>query len=113
MNISIKGWQRLSHNNAIAHGFYGLFDPANLDHVALRLILIHSEVTEAFEELRSGHRLTRVGDWGKPEGLPTELADIVIRTLDLAEALGINLEKEMERKHAYNLTRPYKHGKEC
>ena len=40
-----------------------------------------------------------------------ELADVVIRVLDLAEALHIDLEWHIEQKHKYNTMRPYKHGK--
>ena len=44
------------------------------------------------------------------EGAPSELADIVIRVMDLCEHYGIDLEKVMEEKHKYNMERPYKHG---
>lgn len=44
------------------------------------------------------------------EGVPSELADIVIRVLDLAEYYGIDMGEAIAQKHAYNLTRPYKHG---
>jgi len=98
--------------------------------VPTKLALIHSEVSEALECYRNGemlemvdtgdakpHRLDADGKCvsaGKPVGLPSELADIVIRVMDLAEALGIDLEGAIERKHAYNVTRPHKHGgKRC
>jgi NTP pyrophosphatase (non-canonical NTP hydrolase) len=78
-----------------------------------RLGLIHSEVSEAIEELRRPRfdpRETREDETGKPEGLPSELADVVIRCLDLAAAHGIDLEAAMERKLAYNAVRGYRHG---
>jgi hypothetical protein len=40
-----------------------------------------------------------------------ELSDVYIRLLDLAEHHGINLDKTARAKHAYNVTRPHKHGK--
>ncbi|MBR3996408.1 MAG: hypothetical protein IKI97_14170, partial [Clostridia bacterium] len=49
---------------------------------------------------------------GKPEGVPSELADAVIRCFDMADYYGIDLEAAIMEKHAFNLTRPYKHGKE-
>ena len=48
---------------------------------------------------------------GKPEGYPTELADIIIRTLDLAYMLGIDIDAAVQEKLAFNATRGHKHGK--
>jgi NTP pyrophosphatase (non-canonical NTP hydrolase) len=39
-----------------------------------------------------------------------ELADIIIRTLDTAASMNINIAKALAVKHAYNVSRPYKHG---
>ncbi len=46
----------------------------------------------------------------KPEGVCAELADIVIRVADLCGLYGIDLEKSLKEKMAYNKTRPYRHG---
>lgn len=113
MTRSITEWQRDIHANAVAHGFHDT-ELSQLGRVAVvpeKLCLIHSEVSETLEALRDGALTTTTREDGKPEGLPSELADVVIRCLDLAEYLGIDLEAEIERKHAFNKTRPYKHGK--
>lgn len=47
---------------------------------------------------------------GKLKGIPSELADVVIRVMDMCEHYGINLDKAIREKHEYNKTRPYKHG---
>lgn len=78
-----------------------------------KLLLVIGEIVEAHEELRSNHSPTEVyfSDGNKPEGFPVEIADAVIRLLDLQTDEHIDLETEMIRKSDYNEQRPYKHGK--
>lgn len=98
---------RLFYENAKAHGFYDV-EPTFLE----RMALVHSEVSEAVEEFRKGelaHAVYYVN--GKPEGVPTELADAMIRILDYCGRNRIDIESAIEEKHAYNVGRPYKHGK--
>jgi len=73
-----------------------------LNCVGQRLMLITSEVGEAEDALRKKDM----------ENFKEEIADIVIRCFDLAGGLDFDLMEEINKKHAYNLTRPYKHGKE-
>lgn len=47
----------------------------------------------------------------KPEGVPSEFADIIIRVLDACAAYGIDIDAAMREKMSYNRTRPYKHGR--
>ena len=84
-----------------------------LDHLVAKTALISCEVSEAIEELRSGHAPNEVYEsaGGKPEGYPTELADIIIRTLDLAYMLSIDIDAAVQEKLAFNATRGHKHGK--
>ncbi len=65
------------------------------------IALMHSELSEALEDLRHG-RDKHVG---------VELADCVIRVMDFAEAREIDLEKEILKKIEKNKKRKYKHGK--
>lgn len=46
----------------------------------------------------------------KPEGIPTELADIIIRVLDICAYHGIDIEAAIADKARYNEHRPYRHG---
>ncbi len=74
------------------------------------LCLIHSEISEALEALRHGNP----PDDKVPEftGVETELADAVIRIMDLAHARGWRVAQAIEAKMKFNNGRPYKHGKE-
>lgn len=141
LKASIETLQDNAHQNAIAKGFWdGVQINARGQRVmtnselAEKLCLIHSEVSEALEDLRDGKMETQFletsgdqkgdvldfdqavcrGDslrFMKPIGFPSELADIAIRLFDLCGALNIDLQHEIELKMAHNATRPAKHGK--
>lgn len=88
------------------------------------LCLMHSEVSEALEDYRKGRAVglvyyhptpdqVRGGEivgLPKPEGIPIEMADIVIRVMDFCGGFGIHLAAAIELKLAYNRTRPDRHG---
>lgn len=46
----------------------------------------------------------------KPEGVGPELADAIIRILDYAEHVGLDMDFEVERKMAHNEKREIRHG---
>ena len=96
------------HENAKAKGWWD--DERKFPEIAA---LIHSEVSEALEEWRSGHAPDYIyyyGEAGKPEGVPIELADAIIRIMDYAANEGIDLDEAIQVKMAYNKTRPHRHG---
>lgn len=76
------------------------------------VLLIHCELSEAVEAHRDMDRTTDEIwlDGDKPEGVPIELADVLIRIADLCGEYGIDLEGAVKQKMAYNKTRPYRHG---
>lgn len=82
------------------------------DNIPNKLLMIHSEVSETVECYRDGNMemIRKLINGNKPEGYPIELADIVIRIMDLAERGGIDLWEMILIKHKYNKTRPYRHG---
>lgn len=76
------------------------------------IALCHSELSEALEEFRDGHPLNEIYYEvdGKPEGVPVELADVIIRICDMAARWGMDLEGAIGVKMAYNAKRPVRHG---
>lgn len=71
---------------------------------------LHGEVSELWEAYRKGE-LKKKCD--KPISLSCaaeELADIIIRAMDTAVTLGIDIGEAIAEKDRYNQTRPFKHG---
>ncbi len=112
--LTLQELQERAHCMAKEKGFWegSDFPPSHKD-VAVKLALIHCEVSEAVEEVREypNGRCEEPISRDKPEGLDYELADIVIRVADLAEALGIDLDGCVKFKMKYNATRSHKHNK--
>jgi len=83
-----------------------------------KLLLVVSEIVEAHDEIRTGHAadLTYypVASFpmpDKPEGVPSEIADAVIRCFDFAYTEGFSLADIIIEKLQYNATRERLHGK--
>lgn len=62
--------------------------------------LIHSEASEALEAFRGNDR----------DNFKEELADIIIRVLDLSGGLQIDIDRAVAAKLEVNQNRPYRHG---
>lgn len=107
--MSIAELQKEAYRISKEHGFHDGETPSTVP-IPEKLCLIHSEVSEALESVRNGEPQFHIVN-GKPEGIAAELADVVIRVLDLSEAIGINLSHAIAAKMEYNRNRPMKHGK--
>ena len=104
----VRGWISAAtdaHHTARQKGFWDQ-ERNNGEMISL----LHSELSEALEALRKNDPM----DEKIPEfsAVEIELADAVIRIMDLAQARGWRIAQAVEAKMKYNTTRPPKHGKE-
>lgn len=122
--MNIKEIQKEIHQVNVEKGFWE--DRKNVGEV---LMLIVSELGEALDAHRSGKSAdvdgfnargidrTDTEDFQSDfqqcikDTFEDEIADTVIRILDMCEGFGIDLETHIRLKLEYNKTRPYKHGK--
>lgn len=110
----------------------GLAEPGTRERVhqdIVELALIDTEAAEGIEEVRNAkpyiyytspsfpdREFSATETLGfrdatfKPEGLRSELADIVIRAMDMADKREWDLEGDIIEKLEYNETRGYRHG---
>jgi hypothetical protein len=104
-NKTIQEWASKVHENAVNHGFWEK-KPEFGDICSL----MHSEISEAYEEYRKGGRMLFFEEDGKPDGIAVEFVDVIFRVFDFLCGNNINIESIMELKYEYNKKRPYKHG---
>lgn len=102
----LNQWRDIVHRTAVGHGWWE-GDTFNLPE---KLALIHSEISEALEEYRNDPDQMYYVSNNKPEGIAVELADAIIRILDLCGKLDVDIESILWAKHQYNETRPHRHG---
>jgi NTP pyrophosphatase (non-canonical NTP hydrolase) len=114
---TLTTWAEAVHTLAKSKGWH---DPPQTEDAFVERICnnLHDEVSELHEAWRNGklHSDCDKADKMIAAGLGTmtyleeELADIIIRTLDNAVELGVDIERAVERKHAFNATREQRHG---
>lgn len=107
---------KLAKDLALANAEKGFWEEGhNSLIIPTKLALIHDEVSEALQVHRN-----RYGDGPENKSGMTddqeaefteELADIVIRTLDLAGHYGLDIGGAIDSKIKKNRSRPPKHGK--
>lgn len=84
------------------------WDSSKQNTFAEEIAHLHEELSEAFRAWRLHKDFEiRHGANGKPEGIPIELADVLIGLFYNAELHGFDLFAAVEEKHQFNLTRNY------
>ncbi|MHB8407773.1 MAG: hypothetical protein ACYDHY_06620 [Acidiferrobacterales bacterium] len=118
-DIGLSQMATEAYANSVSKGFWPK-EPLKADggtrltnaNVGEKLMLIVSEVAEAMEAYRKPEwdpQKNYLVD-GKPEGIGIELADVLIRVVDLSEHLGLDIAELVRFKMAYNAKRPARHG---
>lgn len=138
--MDIKDLMIRAHTTSVEKGWWDGFDDlSNKDKImdiCSKLLLMHSEISESVEELRNinpdtmknklGFDLSDIyyktsdgditslpefdGKLHKPEGFIIELIDVLVRVIDTSVKLGLPVLEGLQRKLAYNETRPHRHG---
>jgi hypothetical protein len=90
LHEQLRQLQKEAHACAVAKGFWE-GGPAAEFMRETKLALIHSELSEALDCIARRQLEACADAGGKPVGLPTELADVVLRCLGFGEAYGLDV----------------------
>ena len=110
-SITLDDWADDLHQTAVEKGFWSVIDDATQEQkdifITKQLMMIVSEAVEVMEAIRKSKGADEVAD---------EMADIVIRTLDLYAGLrehgyvAEDLQVAFNNKKSVNQSRPERHG---
>lgn len=114
--MSLRALQDAAHQNAYDKGWWAPAEDSTAEagyrerSLPEQIALMHSELSEALEEVRKPDARPFYLVDNKPEGWAVELADCVIRIMDTCGYYGQDLQALVELKMKYNETRSQRHG---
>jgi NTP pyrophosphatase (non-canonical NTP hydrolase) len=110
-NVTLDSMAKDVHETAVEKGFWKIIEGEDQEFIDIfitkQLMMIVSEAVEVMEAVRKSRG---------PEDIADEMADIVIRTLDLYQGLkdleyvNTDLQVAFNNKTSFNLTRPERNG---
>ena len=114
-SITFNTWRDTVYQLAQEKGFHSIHAHPDL---ATFCANMHGEISELWEAYRRDqlYKPCDKSEKMQAQGIETltcveeELADIIIRALDVGGALGVDIDKSIKLKHAYNQTREFRHG---
>lgn len=107
-DVRLNDLAREAHKNAVDNGFW---DKKKDQQLGTLLMLVTSELVEILEEDRRGSldyvsekipQITRFEE---------EMADVIIRVMDIVGAYKLNIEMAVKLKMFFNKQREFRHGK--
>jgi NTP pyrophosphatase (non-canonical NTP hydrolase) len=107
--LTISEMCKESHQTALSHGWWD--EPREF---GTQLMLMVTELSEVMEDYRINNldptKYLFYDEKGKPCGIASEFADVLIRIGDTCARYGIDLESAIKIKMEYNKTISYRHG---
>jgi len=93
------------HRQAVISGFWEEEERNQAEMIAL----VHSELSELLEALRDDNPISeKIAPFTEAE---EEVADVIIRLLDMSHAAGWDIDGAIMAKLNFNAARAYKHGR--